>query len=128
VARESPLNCGVFVRGVIVGDQMQGLTLGDLAINQTQERQPFLVPMPRQAGGEDGALRDMEGGEARGGSMALVIVRHRAAATGLEGQVGLRAIQRLDLAFSSTLKTIACSGGCRYSPTTSSSLSWKCGS
>ena len=31
--------------------------------------------------------------------MPLVIVRHRAAATGLEAQAGLRAIQRLDLAF-----------------------------
>ena len=77
VAREPPLNRGVFVRGVVVGDQMQGLALGDLAINQTKERQPFLVPMPRQTGGEDGALRDIEGGEERGGAMALVIVGHR---------------------------------------------------
>ncbi len=55
VAREPSLNRGVFVRGVVVGDQMQGLALGNVVINQTQEPQPFLMPMPRQAGGEDGA-------------------------------------------------------------------------
>lgn len=33
--------------------------------------------MPRQTGGEDGALRDIEGGEERGGAMALVVVCHR---------------------------------------------------
>jgi len=48
VARQPRLNRGVFVHGVIVGDQMDGLALGDLAINQTKEPQPFLVPMARQ--------------------------------------------------------------------------------
>ena len=71
VAREPPLNHGVFVRGVIVGDQMQGLVLGHAVINQTQEFQPFLVPMPRCAGGEDGALGDIQGGKECGGAMAV---------------------------------------------------------
>ena len=61
MAREPQLNRGVFVRGVIVGDQMQGLALRNLAINQPQEPQPFLVPMPRQAGGEEGALGRQQG-------------------------------------------------------------------
>ena len=99
VARQPPLDRGVFVRGIVVGDQMQGLALGDLAINQPKKLQPFLVPMARQAGGDKGALRDMQGGKERGGAMALVIMRHRAAATGLQRQAGLRAIQGLDLAF-----------------------------
>ena len=33
VAPQPPLDRGVFMRGVIVGDQMQGLVLGDLTIN-----------------------------------------------------------------------------------------------
>ena len=99
VAPQPPLDRRVCVRGVIVGDQMQGLALGDLAINQTKKSQPFLVPMAWQTRRDDRALGDIQGGKECGGAMALVIVRHRAAATGLEGQAGLRAIQRLDLAF-----------------------------
>lgn len=34
-----------------------GRALGDLAINQTKKPQPFLVPMARYAGGDEGALR-----------------------------------------------------------------------
>lgn len=98
VAHQPPLDRGVFVCGIVVSDQMQGLARGDLAINQTQERQPFLVPMARPAGGDDRAFGNIQGGKERGGAMALVVVRHRAAATGLEGQAGLGAIQRLDLA------------------------------
>ena len=99
VAVQPPLDRGVFMRGVIVGDQMQGLALGDLPINYTEEPQPFLVPMAWQAGGDDGALGDIQGGKERGGAMALIIRRHRAAATGLERQAGLCAVQGLDLAF-----------------------------
>ncbi len=99
VACQPPLDRGVFMRGVIVSDQMHRLALGDLAINQTQEAQPFLMPMARQARGDDRALRDMQGGKEGGGAMPLVIVRHRAAAPRLQGQARLRAIQGLDLAF-----------------------------
>ena len=86
VAREPPLHRGVFVRGVVVGDQMQGRARGDLAIKQTQERQPFLGPMPWQAGGEEGARRDIAGGEERGGgAMARVVVGPRATPPLLHG-------------------------------------------
>ena len=99
VARQPPLDRGMFVRGIVIGNQMQGLALGDLAINQTKECQPFLVTMAWQARGDDRALRDMQGGKEGGGAMPLVIVRHRAAAPRLQGQARLRAIQGLDLAF-----------------------------
>ena len=62
------------MRGVIVGDQMQGLVLGNVAINQAKEPQPFLVSMARQAGGDEGAFGDIEGGKERGGAMAFVVV------------------------------------------------------
>ena len=108
VACQPPLDHGVLVRGVVVGDQMQGLALGDLAIKQTQERQPFLVPMPRQAGGEDGALRDIEGGEERGGPMALVVVCHRAHRPFFMGKPGWVRSSAWIWLFSSTLRTTAC--------------------
>ena len=85
VARQPRLNRGVFVHGVIVGDQMDGLALGDLAINQTKEPQPFLVPMARQAGGDKGACGDIEGGKERGDAMAFVVVGQRAATVLLPG-------------------------------------------
>lgn len=61
VAREPSLNRGVFVCGVVVGDQMQGLALGNVVINQTQEPQPLLASMAWQAGGEEGALGRQQG-------------------------------------------------------------------
>jgi hypothetical protein len=64
---QPPLHRGVFLRGVVVGEQMQGRARGKWTINQTQERQPSLGPMARQAGGEKGALGHSQGGkEGRG--------------------------------------------------------------
>jgi hypothetical protein len=85
VARQPPLHRGMFVRGIVVRDQMQGPTLGNLTINQTQEPQPFLVPMPWQARREDRALGNIQSGKERGRTMALLVVRHRAAPALLDG-------------------------------------------
>ena len=99
VARPPPLDCGVFMRGIIVGDQIQGRALGNLAVNETEEPEPFLVPMARQTGGEERALGHIQGGKGRGRAMAFVLVRHRAAAPGLEKQAWLgRSGACLDLA------------------------------
>jgi len=78
---------------------MQGLVLGDLVGKETKEPQPFLMPMARPTGGDEGALGHIEGGKERGRAMAFVIVCHRAAAPRLERQARLGASQRLDLAF-----------------------------
>jgi hypothetical protein len=42
-ARQPSLNSGVFVRAVIVGDQMHIELLGDTGLNVTQETQEFLM-------------------------------------------------------------------------------------
>lgn len=55
--------------------------------------------MAGQAGREQRALRNIEGGKQRGGAMALVIMGHRAAPAVLQREAGLSAIERLDLAF-----------------------------
>jgi hypothetical protein len=118
------------MHGVIVGDQMQGRALGNLAVNETEEPEPFLGPVARQIGGEERALGHIQGGKERGRALAFVLVRHRAAAPGLEEQAWLGAIQCVAWIwlFSSTHRIMVCSGGGRQRPTTSSSLSWKCGS
>ena len=67
VPRHPPLDRGGGRRRVRVGEPRQGLALGDRMINQTTEPQPFLRPRARQAGGEEGARRDMQGGKERGG-------------------------------------------------------------
>ena len=56
------------------------------------------MPMPVIGLADDAALDDVERGKQRGGPVPVVVVRVGAAATGLERQTGLRAIQRLDLA------------------------------
>ncbi len=85
--------------GVVVGDQMHIKMLRRLHIDPSQEPEPFLVPMAWHALTDDPAGGDIKRREQGGGAMALVIVRHGAAATLLERQARLGAIQRLDLAF-----------------------------
>jgi hypothetical protein len=55
-------------------------------------------------------------------AVPLVIVRHRGATTLLHRQAGLRAIQRLNLAFSIAAQNNRGSGGFRYSPTIASNF------
>ncbi len=110
VARQPPLNRGMFVRSRVVRDLMQGLALGNLAVNETKEPEPFLVPMARPTGGDEGALGHMEGGKECGRPMACVIVPQR---PGLSGKPGWVRSSAWIWLFSSTHRTTACSGGCR---------------
>src|SRR5688572_1001047 len=59
----------------------------------------FLVGVARHAAANHGAVENVEGGEQGGGAVALVVVGHGAAFSGLQGQTGLGAIERLDLGF-----------------------------
>ena len=62
---------GVLVRGVVVGDQMQGLALGRLAIDLTQELQPLTVSVALLALADDLAIEHVERGEQRGRALRL---------------------------------------------------------
>ncbi len=64
VSLDPPLDLGMLLGGIVVLDEMERLVLRRLLINQPQERQPFLMAMPGQAGGEDFALGQLERGEA----------------------------------------------------------------
>jgi hypothetical protein len=53
---------------------------------------------PTSAAPTQQPCEDVEGGEQGGGAVALVVMRHRASATGLERQARLGPVKRLDLA------------------------------
>jgi hypothetical protein len=57
------LDFGVFVRGVVVSDQMDLPILRSRLIDQTQKLQPFLVPMPLLAEADYPARRRVHGRE-----------------------------------------------------------------
>ena len=69
-----------------------------LAGDLFQERQELLGSMARHAFADDLSGRHVEGGKQRRSPIALVVVRHGAGAALLDGQAGLSAIERLDLA------------------------------
>ena len=56
------------------------------------------MPVALHVAADDGAVEDVEGGEQRGGAVALVVVRHRPGAARLHRQSRLGAVERLDLA------------------------------
>ncbi len=98
VARRPALDCRMFVGGIIVDDQVELFVGGRLAIDETQELQPFLMAMPLHAGGHHAAVQRVECGKQRGGAVSLVIVGHGLGTALLHGQAGLSTVKSLDLA------------------------------
>jgi hypothetical protein len=86
----------MLVRGVVVNNQAQLLFLGSLSANRPEELQPFLVSVPVHAGADDLAISNVERGKQRGCSVALVVGRHRLAASLLDRGSRLSSIQSLD--------------------------------
>ncbi len=96
---EPGLHLGMRVSAVVVHHQVQRRVSRKLLVQATQEFQKLLMPMPLVALADDPALQDFQGGKQGRRAMALVVVRHRAAAPLLQRQARLRAIQGLNLAF-----------------------------
>lgn len=88
---------GMFVRGLVIQDQMQVAIRGSLPIELLEELEPFLMPVARLALRDDLPSGDVQGGEERRGSMPDIVVGQRARSTLLEGSARLRPIQRLHL-------------------------------
>src|SRR5687767_14165444 len=118
---------GVLVAAVVVEDHVDHLAGRHGALDRVEEADELLVPVPRHAAADHPAVEDVEGGEQRGGAMALVVVRPGAGLARLQRQAGLGAVEGLDL-FSSTDSTRLCAGGSTYSPTMSRSFSANAGS
>ena len=88
---------GVFVRAVVVEDDMDHLAGGHLALDGVEKADEFLVTVLLHATADHRAVENVEGREQGGCAVALVIVRHRLAFAGLERQAWLGAVECLDL-------------------------------
>jgi hypothetical protein len=88
----------VFVRGVVVDDDVDGLVARHSGVDDIEEADELLMAMALHALADDLAFEHIEGSEQGRGAVTLVIVGHRAGATLLHRQAGLGAVERLDLA------------------------------
>ena len=85
--------------GVVVEDDVDGLVRRDLSVDHVQEPDELLVPVALHIASDNCPVEDVQGGEERRGSVALVVVGHSAQTPLLHGQARLGAVERLDLAF-----------------------------
>jgi len=93
-----PRTFGCFVSGIVVDDDMDGLVPRHPGLDEVEEANELLMALALHALADDLALECIEGGEQRGGAMALIIMAHGASAPLLHRQAGLGAVQGLDLA------------------------------
>ncbi len=88
----------VFVRGVVVEHDVNGLSLWHFGLDCVQETDELIVAMPLHAAADDLALENIEGGKERGRTVALVILRHGAGTALFHRKARLGAVQCLYLA------------------------------
>src|ERR1700675_3395669 len=84
----------MLVGRVVVRHDVQIRSGWGLDIDRVEEADEFLVPMAWHALADHFAIEHAEGRKQRGRAVALVIVRHRSTAALLQGETGLRAIER----------------------------------
>jgi hypothetical protein len=72
--REPGLHSRMFVRAVVIGDQVHVELFGNTAFNVTQKAQELLMPMPRLALSNDTAIGDIEGGKQRSTAVTDVVM------------------------------------------------------
>jgi hypothetical protein len=68
----------MFVGCVIVDDGVDHFSRKDLRLDRIEKADELLVPMALHVAADD--VEDVEGGEQRGGTVTLVVVRHRPSA------------------------------------------------
>src|SRR6185312_3747473 len=83
---------------IVVEDDVDGLGGGNLSLDLVEEADELLMPVLLHAAPDDLAFEDIEGGEQRGRTVALVVVGHGSGASLLQRQARLGAVERLDLA------------------------------
>src|SRR5450755_1407322 len=119
--------CG-FVRAVVVEYQMHIQIAGHRLVNRIEKLSELQAAMPPVEFPDHRAGLHIESGKQRSRAMPRIIVSPALHLAGTHRQQRLRAIQCLDLTFSSTHKTNARSGGSIYRPTISRTLSMNSGS
>ena len=94
---EPLLDTGVFMCGVVVGDQVQRLSLGRFAVDFLQELQPLGVGVALLTLCDDFAVQNVERCKQGRRAVALVVVRHRLRTALFQWQAGLGTVERLHL-------------------------------
>jgi len=89
----------VLMGGVIVTNDMDVFSVRNIAADQVEKANPFLVAVLFHAGADDFAAERVHRGEQRCCAIALVIVGHCLAAALLERKPWLSSVQSLDLTF-----------------------------
>ena len=108
---EPGFHFGMLVGGVHDEVQLQfGRSFG---VDLPEETQELLMPVARQTGTDDLAVECAQRREQCRRAVAFVVMGLCALAALTQRQARLRAVQRLNLAFSSTHKTKARSGGAK---------------
>lgn len=91
-------NLRVLVGGVVVEDDMRGLTRWHLGLDGVEKANKFLRPVALHVAPDDGAIQHVQSGKEPSGAIAFVVVRHGPQLALLERQAGLGAVECLDLA------------------------------
>jgi hypothetical protein len=89
----------LLVSGTVVEDDVDDLPGRDGSLEGVEEADELLMPVALHATARHGPVEHVEGGEERGGAVALVVVGHAAGPAFLERQAGLGAVKCLDLRF-----------------------------
>ena len=84
---------------VVIDDGMDRLSLRHPRFDGVEEADELLMAVSFHVLPDDGAIEDIEGSKQRRGTVALVVMRHRAGAARFHRQARLGAVERLDLAF-----------------------------
>jgi hypothetical protein len=88
----------MLVGGVVIDDEMDVELGWHVGLDVTQEGEELLMAMARLALGDDRAVKHVEGGEQRGGAVALIVVGNAFDVAEPHGKHGLGAFEGLDLA------------------------------
>ena len=88
---------GMFMRAIVVEDDMDHLACRHLTFDGVEEADELLMPVLLHTPADHRAVENVESSEQRGGAVAFVIVGHRLAFAGLERQAWLGAVECLDL-------------------------------
>ena len=99
VAFQPRVDAGMFVRPLVVDDEVQVQIEWRLDVDELEKPNKLLMPVARQAVADDLAVEHAEGREKGCGSVALVIVSLAGWDTGPQWQQRLRSIQSLNPAF-----------------------------
>jgi hypothetical protein len=101
----------MLVSSVIVEDGVDGFARGDLALNCVEKANELLASMALHVAADHGSIEDVHWPQTRWSCRAACSHGSRSSAALFHRQPGLGAVERLDLAVSSTLRTTACAGG-----------------